>query len=127
MLRGWREFGAAVVTGGRAVVKGGAEFTGSRSGFIGKCGVVVGDFLGVAVLVILVVWNVGWLSTVIRGCRLRVLGTVVGELVPDGVDDGTDPVGRSACAFLLKKGAVGMRSGCRWSGRGLNAEDVSHG
>ena len=53
-------------------------------------------FPGVAVLVILLVWNVLWLSAVVRGCRLSVLGIVVGELFPDGVDDGTDPVGEGA-------------------------------
>ena len=53
----------------RAVDKEGVAFAGSRRGFIGKCGEFVGDFLGIAALVILVVWNVAWLSAVVWGCR----------------------------------------------------------
>ena len=58
-LQGWEE-GPSI---------GGAKFAGSRGGFIGKCGEDVGDFLGIVVLVILVMWNVVWLSVVVRGCR----------------------------------------------------------
>ena len=68
---------------------------------MGKCREVVGDFLSVAVLVIVVlvivmVWDVAWVGAIVWGCRRRVLGIVVGELVPDGADDGTDPVSQGA-------------------------------
>ena len=59
----------AAGTGGRAIDIGGAKFPGSRGGFIGRYGEVVGNFLGTKVLVILVVWNVAWLSAVVQGYR----------------------------------------------------------
>ena len=59
-------------------------------------------------------------------CRRRVLGIVVGELVPDGADDGTDPVGEGALTLSFWRGVRVEGGGCGWSSRGLSTEDISH-
>ena len=72
-LRSWGVFGAAMGTG-KAVDKESAKYTGSQGGWVTrrfnwKMRKIRRDCFGVAVLVILVVRNVAWLSAVVWGCR----------------------------------------------------------
>ena len=65
------------------------------------------------------VWDVAWLSAVILGCRQRLLGIVVGELVSDGADHGTDPLGKAALTLSFRRGvrveSGGGRAAADWA------------
>ena len=80
-------------------IEGVPNLPGREAGLLANAERLSSRFLGAAVLVVLVVWNVAWLSVVVRGCGLRVVGIVVGKLVLEGVDEGTDPVGEGALAL----------------------------
>ena len=84
----------------------------SRGCFSCKCREVVGDLLGVAVLVIVIVWDVAWVSAVVRVCRRRVLRVIVIELALDGADHGTDPVYEGALTLSLRRGVRVDSDGC---------------
>ena len=86
-LCGSEKSGPAAGTG-KVVNEGGTEFAGSRGWFIGKCGHAVGEFLRVAILVLVVVTNIAWLGAVARVCRRRVLGVGVRGFALDGADHG---------------------------------------
>ena len=109
---GCGELGAAAGTG-RAVDEGGAKFARLRGWFVGNYREVIGDLLSVAVLVIVVVWDVAGLSAVVRGCRRRVLRVVVRELAPADADHGSDPVGEGALTLSFRR-RVRVGSGGCW-------------